>query len=96
MHPLWELQGYQEAVFSETTEDGITTTSFERFEPLTAGSMAPEEFDAFVRDTVNFLVYIAEPIRSDRRKLGVWVIMFLIFFWMLAAMLKKQIWKDVK
>jgi cytochrome c1 len=26
----------------------------------------------------------------------VWVLMFLIFFFVLAAQLKKQIWKDVK
>ena len=54
-----------------------------------------EDFDEFVRDTVNFLAYIAEPIRSERRKLGVWVLMYLIFFWIIAVMLKKQIWKDV-
>jgi ubiquinol-cytochrome c reductase cytochrome c1 subunit len=55
-----------------------------------------EEFDDFVRDTVNFLAYISEPIRSERRKLGVWVLMYLIVFWVIAVMLKKQIWKDVK
>ena len=63
---------------------------------MTAGSMDAEDYDAFVRDTTNFLAYIAEPIRSDRRKLGVWVLMFLIFFLIIASMLKKQIWKDVK
>ena len=57
--------------------------------------MDSEDYDEFVRDTVNFLVYIAEPIRSDRRKIGVWVIMFLVFFFVLSAQLKKQIWKDV-
>jgi ubiquinol-cytochrome c reductase cytochrome c1 subunit len=57
--------------------------------------MDAEEYDDFVRDTVNFLAYIAEPIRSERRKLGVWVIMFLIFFFILSTQLKKQIWKDV-
>jgi len=62
---------------------------------LSAGSMDAEEYDDFVRDTVNFLAYIAEPIRSERRKLGVWVIMFLIFFFILSTQLKKQIWKDV-
>jgi ubiquinol-cytochrome c reductase cytochrome c1 subunit len=92
---LWELQGHQQAVFSEHTEDGVTSHTFDGFELVMDGSMSPEEFDEFVRDTVNFLAYIAEPIRSERRKLGVWVLMFLIFFWVLASMLKKQIWKDV-
>jgi len=96
-HVLWELQGYQAAEFSShENEDGSVTTTFEGFEPLTAGALDAEDYDEFVRDTVNFLAYIAEPIRSDRRKLGVWVLMFLIFFFILASMLKKQIWKDVK
>ncbi len=95
-HVLWELQGYQEAIFSEHTEDGVTTQHFEGFEPLTEGSLDAEGYDEFVRDTVNFLVYVAEPIRSERRTLGVWVLIYLIFFWIIAVMLKKQIWKDVK
>lgn len=96
-HVLWELQGYQAADFSyHENEDGSVTTTFEGFEQVSPGLLDAEEYDEFVRDTVNFLVYIAEPIRSDRRKLGVWVLMFLIFFFILAAQLKKQIWKDVK
>jgi ubiquinol-cytochrome c reductase cytochrome c1 subunit len=94
---LWKLQGYQAAKFSHhENEDGSVTTTFEGFEPLSAGTMDAEEFDAFVRDTTNFLAFIAEPIRQDRRKLGVWVLMFLIFFFVVAAQLKKEIWKDVK
>ena len=95
-HVLWELQGYQTARFvSHDNEDGSVTRTFEGFDVLSAGKMDTEEYDAFVRDTVNFLAYIAEPVRSDRRKLGVWVLMFLIFFYVVASMLKKQIWKDV-
>ena len=100
-HVLWELQGYQKAVFSEHTEtddsgNATTTYHFERFEQATAGLMNEEEYDEFVRDTVNFLAYIAEPIRADRRKLGGWVIAYLLAFLIIATMLKKQIWKDVR
>lgn len=96
-HVLWELQGFQKAVFSEhEDDDGNKSQHFDGFELVTAGSMDAEDFDEFVRDTTNFLAYIAEPIRADRRKLGVWVLMFLVFFWIIASMLKKQIWKDVK
>ncbi len=96
-HVLWELQGYQSANFSEHhNDDGSVTVSFDGFEQRIAGKMDSEDYDEFVRDTVNFLAYMAEPIRSDRRKLGVWVLMFLIFFFIIARMLKKQIWKDVK
>lgn len=96
-HVLWELQGYQTANFSKhDNADGSVTTTFEGFEALSAGALDAEDYDEFVRDTVNFLAYVSEPVRSDRRKLGVWVLMFLIFFYILASMLKKQIWKDVK
>ena len=94
-HVLWELQGFQEAIFSESTNDGVTTLKFESFQPVTAGSMDAEDYDEFVRDTVNFLAYIAEPIRAERRKLGTWVIIYLLVFLIIARMLKKQIWKDV-
>ncbi len=91
-HVLWELQGFQTAVF-EADENG--NPIFDRFERATAGTMSTEEFDDFARDTANFMEYISEPIRSTRRVLGVWVLIFLTFFWIIASMLKKQIWKDV-
>ena len=91
-HVLWELQGYQTAIFS-IDEGGLPY--FHHFDKRTTGTISPEEYDEFVRDTVNFLAYISEPIRSTRRALGVQVLMFLVFFWILAYMLKKQIWRDV-
>lgn len=95
-HVLWELQGYQTANYSEHSDGGVVMRQFEGFEPLTAGTLDGEAYDGFVRDTVNFLAYIAEPIRADRRTLGVWVLIFLTIFLILAYMLKKEIWKDVK
>jgi ubiquinol-cytochrome c reductase cytochrome c1 subunit len=97
-HVLWDLQGYQAANFSEHTEAGVTTVHFEGFEQVTEGYVSPalaDDYDEFVRDTVNFLAYIAEPIRADRRKIGTWVIMYLLVFLIIAYMLKKQVWKDV-
>lgn len=100
-HVLWELQGYQKAHFSEhveTNNDGSTTKTheFEKFELVSSGKLDVEEYESFVRDTVNFLAYIAEPIRAERRKLGTWVLIYLLVFLIIARMLKKQIWKDVK
>ena len=91
-HVLWELQGFQKAVFDEIPKQGRV---FEHFEPFSSGSLSAEEYDSFVRDTVNFMEYVAEPVRSTRRKLGVWVLMYLTVFLVVASMLKKQIWKDV-
>ena len=100
-HVLWKLQGFQAAQFEErieTDSDGneIVSTVFKEFEQVTPGSMSPEEYDGFVRDTTNFLAHIAEPMRADRRKIGVWVMIYLVVLLILAAALKKEIWRDVK
>lgn len=92
---LWEFQGFQKAIFEEhETEDGIELV-FDRFETISEGSMSDEEFQSFVRDTVNFLDYMSEPVQLKRRAIGIWVLTFLAVFLVLAVMLKKQIWKDV-
>lgn len=92
-HVLWELQGEQIAVF-ETDDAGHEV--FRGFEQVTEGSLSPEEYDRFVRDTVNFLDYIGEPMQLERRTLGVRVLMFLFLFLIIAIMLKKEVWKDVR
>lgn len=96
-HVLWRLQGYQQAVFEEVeTGNGRgTETVFSHFENVTEGILSPEDYDDFVRDTVNFLEYISEPVRGTRRVLGVWVLIGLGVFLIIANMLKNQIWKDV-
>ncbi len=91
-HVLWQLQGTQRAVFAE--HDGVEV--FEDFEPVTAGELSEEDYDGVVRDIVNFLDYIAEPIKLERQQLGIRVIGFLLVFLLIAYMLKKEIWKDVK
>jgi ubiquinol-cytochrome c reductase cytochrome c1 subunit len=94
---LWELQGYQRAIFTEhESKDGEGTERvFERFERVTEGTLSDEEFQAFVRDTVNFLDYMSEPVQLRRKAIGVWVLMFLAVFLVLSVMLKKEMWKDV-
>ena len=60
------------------------------------GTLSEDEFDQVVRDIVNFLDYIGEPVQLERRALGVRVIAFLLVFLVLSYMLKREIWKDVK
>ena len=54
-----------------------------------------EQFDEVVRDTVNFLQYIGEPIEVQRRDLGVWVLLFLLVFTGCAYLMYREYWKDV-
>jgi len=100
-HVLWELQGEQRAVFENvtTTEaDGTeaTRTVFKGMELVSPGSLSPEEYDQFVRDIVNFLDYIGEPMQQQRTRLGIWVILFLLVFGLFSYLLKEEIWKDIK
>jgi ubiquinol-cytochrome c reductase cytochrome c1 subunit len=96
-HVLSELQGTQEAVWEGHTDaHGNVQKHFKEFTLANPGKLSPAEYDDFVRDTVNFLDYIGEPIQARRQSLGYIVIAFLVFFTLLAYALKKEYWKDVK
>jgi ubiquinol-cytochrome c reductase cytochrome c1 subunit len=92
-HVLWQLQGTQRAVFAPD-EHGVEV--FQRFDMARPGELGVAEFDNVARDIVNFLDYIGEPIKRERQQLGIRVIGFLLVFLLIAYMLKKEIWKDVK
>ena len=87
-HVLWELQGSQRPIL---TADGHV----ERLELVSPGRQSPVEYDRTVRDLTNFLSYVGEPSAAKRRSIGVWVILFLTAFTLLAWLLKEEYWKDV-
>lgn len=60
------------------------------------GSMTPEQFDATIRDLVNFLAYAAEPYYEEQRKIGAWVLGFIVILGIMMYFLKREYWKDVK
>ena len=92
---LWELQGIQKAVFKEENHDGHIVKLVDHLELAQPGSLTPAEFDSAIRDLVTFLAYIAEPVKLERQAIGIWVILFLVGFTVLAYFLKKNYWKDV-
>lgn len=94
-HVLWELQGVRKPVYEEAAgeDEEPTIVGFEVVQP---GLLSEEEYDQVARDIVNFLDYIGEPMQLERQALGIRVIGFLLVFLLLAWMLKKEIWKDVK
>lgn len=94
-HVLWELQGIQKPVYVSEDHDGVAVERIDGFETVQAGSMTTEEYDAFVADLVNFMVYVAEPVQTERRDLGVYVLIFLAIFFVFAYLLKKEYWKDI-
>jgi ubiquinol-cytochrome c reductase cytochrome c1 subunit len=97
-HVLWELQGLQQAVYDgeSDAEHNAVHKRFKEFRSVRPGTMAPKEYDDFVRDTVNFLAYIGEPMQLERRSIGLRVLAFLLVFFLFAYFLKKEYWKDVK
>ena len=95
-HVLWELQGFQKAVFKdEKGEDGKTHKVFDRFEQVTPGKMSEVEYRDAMRDLTAFLAYMGEPAKMERQRLGVWVLLFLAVFFVVAYLLKKDYWKDI-
>ena len=59
------------------------------------GQMSAAEFDQVARDLSTYLVYIAEPNKLERQQMGLWAILFLSIFTVIAYMTKKEWWKDV-
>ncbi len=90
-HVMWELEGYKKAVFTEHNGQKV----FEKFEPVTSGSMSQQEFDQAMLDLTNFLTYVGEPVALERQALGIKVILFLLVLFVLAFLLKKEYWKDI-
>ncbi len=58
-------------------------------------AMSGDEYEHVVRDLVNFLVYVAEPAKLVRYGIGIWVLIFVGIFTVLAYFLKKEYWKDI-
>ena len=84
------------AVHTQGADGKVATEQvFDHFQSVAPGRMTAEQFDTFVRDTVNFLDYVGEPTQVARRALGVWVVLFLLAFTWLAWLMKKEYWKDV-
>jgi ubiquinol-cytochrome c reductase cytochrome c1 subunit len=89
-NPLWQLQGEQHAEPRKTIYGEYIKLVLED-----QGTLSEREFDLFVNDLVNFLVYVGEPVQLERERLGKYVILFLLMFVVIAYLLKKEYWKDV-
>ncbi len=90
---LWELQGLQTAVRKAGVKEG--EGAIERLEVSTPGRQDAAAFDRTVRDITAFLEYAAEPAALKRESMGVWVLLYLALFTLLAYFLKHEFWKDV-
>ena len=98
-HVLWELQGQQRAVFAQEKDahdPSKTHAVFKSFEPITEGTLNTAQYNEAVADLVAFMQWMAEPHQSQRVRLGVFVLLFLAVFTVIAWRLNAAFWKDVK
>ena len=91
--PLWELQGLQTAEMKPAKPGA--DPEVEKLVLSQPGKLTPAQFQQATRDLTSFLEYASEPAALERHHYGIWVLLFLAFFTLLAAMLKKEYWKDV-
>lgn len=59
------------------------------------GTLSQVEYDKTVTDLVNYMDYMAEPARLQRRQIGFYALMLLGVLFILVFALKKSYWKDV-
>lgn len=90
-HVLWDLQGEMVPVYKKVGEHEV----IERLELAKPGSVTLAEYDVMVGDLVNYLEWMGEPAQLQRKQLGIIVLAFLAFFFVVAYYLKKEFWKDI-
>jgi ubiquinol-cytochrome c reductase cytochrome c1 subunit len=85
--------------FSEVTKEVLQDYSGSAIDKVTftpVDAKASAQFDSQVADLANFLGWMAEPVQMERKRLGVWVLLFLFLFFAVAWRLNAAYWKDIK
>ena len=98
-HVLWELQGEQRAIFEDEKDahdPSKTHSVFKRFELSKPGSMNKVDYDLAVADLVAYLQWMGKPGQNQRVRMGIWVLLFLSIFTLVAWRLNAAYWKDIK
>lgn len=94
-HVLGSLQGYRRLIEPDEGKDVKDHGEGPQFEMVRPGSMSEQEYQEFVGDLTNFMVYASEPARMVRFGIGTKVLLYLLLFTFVAYLLKREYWKDV-
>ena len=93
-HVLWQLQGIQDIKMRPAAgEHGaheVRTLAI-----ASPGQLSERAYDKLVADLVNYLVYMGEPARETRIRIGYAVLIFLGVLFVPVYLLKKEYWKDL-
>ncbi|MGV3727393.1 cytochrome c1 [Hydrogenophaga sp.] len=95
-HPLWELQGERRPVYEKVMSHGHEVDRVKGWEQLKPGTLSDARYDDNVGDLVAYLQWMAEPAQNSRVRIGVWVLLFLAAFTVIAWRLNAAFWKDIK
>jgi len=95
-HVLWELQGERQPVFQTVSSHGHETHVLKGWQQVTPGQMSAREYDSAIADLVGYLQWMAEPAQNTRVRIGVWVLLFIGLFVVVAWRLNAAYWKDIK
>jgi ubiquinol-cytochrome c reductase cytochrome c1 subunit len=89
-HVLYQLQGEQKLIVKASDKGEQKGLAIAK-----PGQLSAAEYDKFVGDLVNYLVYLGEPHANARKELGIEVMIFLLGMLVLSYALKKEYWKDI-
>jgi ubiquinol-cytochrome c reductase cytochrome c1 subunit len=98
-HVLWELQGDQKPVYTEQADPHDRSKKiqvFQGFESVSPGTLSTADYNTATADLVAYLQWMAEPNATNRVRMGVWVLIFLFGFTLVAWRLNAAFWKDIK
>jgi ubiquinol-cytochrome c reductase cytochrome c1 subunit len=98
-HAMWQLQGVRTVKMVEEKDPhdhSKTVHKFAGYQQVAPGLMSRTEFDTATADLVGYLEWMAEPAQGTRKRLGVWVLLFLSVFALLCWRLSVSYWKEVK
>jgi len=95
-HVLWELQGEREPQFDVIKSNGRETQVFKGWKQITPGTLTPAQYDQSIANLVGYLQWMGEPGQNTRVRIGVWVLLFLGVFTVIAWRLNAAFWKNVR
>lgn len=95
-NPLWQLQGERKPVHEKVESHGQQVELLKGWDQVKAGTLSAAEYDQNVGDLVAYLQWMSEPAQNNRVRIGVWVLLFLAVFTLVAWRLNASYWKDVK
>jgi ubiquinol-cytochrome c reductase cytochrome c1 subunit len=98
-----EYEDHEKAMGAAIAVKGLSALEPEKDAKIAVLSLAPDkpgtmtrvQYETFVTDLVNYMDYMAEPIRNTRIHLGLLVLLFLGVFFVFAYALKREYWNDL-